>query len=234
MSNDGFQAERSLLAMPPDTSVKFGPTKIHRVLINRRNNIKLPHDETFGIANKALVIGAGTSMSIYADMYLDMDKYDLIIITHPMANHYRHLLAQDRTWVVDCEYQPISTHYYDKYAKDVQLICRLGKEINVTYKKLAFILPENRPWSINEVGEEVPEKPYSTGAMGLWYALHKFGGNTQVDFIGLDCDGVVCRYWQELRHVVKGGLGRTKDLSIYMFEWPDKKDEASISKEVEA
>lgn len=219
--NSGWQPERSLLAMPPDLSVKFGATKINRVIMNRKANIKLPHSETFPEAKHVLVIGAGPSMSIFADMFIEWDKYDAIILTHPMVKHYRKLVPQDRTWIVDCEYQPISAYYYDEYAKDVQLICRLGKEIpeGVVYKKLAFILPEDRPWSINEVAELVPEKPYSTGAMAMWYALNKFGKDAKVDYIGIDCDGTVCRYWQEMRDVMKGHEDRLKNLGVRMREW---------------
>ena len=229
LNNSNWQPERSLLAMPPDLSVKFGATKIHRVIMNRKANIKREHSEAFPVADKALVIGAGVSMSIFFDFFIDFDKYDLIILTHPMVEHYRKLVPLDKTWIVDCEYQPISTHYYDKYAKDVQLICRLGKEITTEYKRLAYILPEGRDWNIHENGELVPELPYSTGAMGLWYALHKFGGKTEVDYVGIDNDGVVSRYWQETRDVLKSGKGRCKNLAIYMKEFPmDERMEKAI------
>jgi len=218
MNLEGWQPERSLLAMPPDISVKFGATKISRVIMTRKANVKRTHSEDFPTSKQALVIGAGVSCSVFFDYFIDFDKYDLIILTHPMVQHYKHLLKLDKTWVVDCEYQPISNHYYDEYAKDVQLICRLGKEITTEYKRLAFILPEGRAWSVNDGDELVPELPYSTGAMGLWYALHKFGGDTLVDYVGIDNDGVVSRYWQETSHVMKSGKGRCKNLAIRLLD----------------
>lgn len=218
----GFQAERSLLAKPADMTVKFGPTKIYRVVLNRRKNIEMEHSEEFPECKNILVVGAGTSMGIFADMFLKPEKYDAIILTHPMVAHYKHWLKKYRCYVVDCEYQPISTHYYDTWAEDINLICRLGKDMTENppkYKSIAFILPEGRKWNINEVDELVPEKPYSTGAMAMWYALNKFGGKAHVDMIGIDNDGVVARYWQETRHVIlEAGAERVTDLAIRMFD----------------
>ena len=214
----GFQPERSLLAMPPDLSVTFGATKVHRVVINRRKNKDLPSVQELPPVKHCLVIGAGCSMSIMADMTIDFDKYDGIIITHPMVNHYAHLLNRDNVYVMDCEYQPISGHYYDKYASDVRLICRLGKEITTEYKQITWILPVDRKYNINVVEELVPELPYSTGAMAMWFALNKMG-DCKVDMIGIDNDGVVARYWIETQEVMKGHEDRITNLAIRLQEF---------------
>ena len=218
MTNQQYPMERSLLGTPKDLDVQFGATKVHRVIVNRRRNLEKYDNYPLPDADTCLVIGAGCSLTIFADLMIDFDKYDAIIITHPMVQHYRHLLKNDRTYVLDMEYQPIGAHYYDEWAEDVRLICRLGKDIETDYKSITWILPD-RKYNIHVVGELAPELPYSTGAMAVWIALHKMGGKTKVDMIGIDNDGVVARYWEETRKVINECPGRVKDLAIRLKEY---------------
>ena len=207
---------RSEFAMSAPEGFDSSPVTAEWVMENRVSNLAHFDNSRLPRAERALVIGAGPSVT--GEVLGEIPWYtwyDAILITYPMAEMFKtSIMRHAEIFVVDGEFHDTTTHFYGDFKECVWLICPWEKKLEKDWKFRAttFMMPEGEPnWE--KRARMSPNYPKSTGAIALQVALEDMGGETKVDVIGIDCTGDCQQYREETLRIIEKHRDRVNLIS---------------------